>query len=145
MTHKLHRADLDHNHGIGGWNPPRRLVRNERTWSFGVLANDLDTDVLREPLAYFVVDVTPRRGRLCVLHHERSVYHIRRSLLHVCHSKVWTPSCLFSYSRTLTDPVVISRLHQIRKVGLLSDSTPTPTRRPWIPLPLRRRTPTNWL
>lgn len=39
----------------------------------------------------------------------------------------------------------IRRLHQIRKVGPLSDSKPTPSRRPWIPLPLRRRTQNNWL
>jgi len=39
----------------------------------------------------------------------------------------------------------IRRLHRIRKVGLLSDSQQTPTRKPWIPLPLRRRTTNNWL
>jgi len=39
----------------------------------------------------------------------------------------------------------IRRLHQIRKTGPLSDSKPSPTRRPWIPLPLRRRTQNNWL
>jgi len=39
----------------------------------------------------------------------------------------------------------IRRLRQIRKVGPLSDSKPTPTRRPWIPLPLRRRSTNGWL
>jgi len=39
----------------------------------------------------------------------------------------------------------IRRLHQIRKVRPLSDSKPTPSRRPWIPLPLRRQTQNNWL
>ncbi|KAF9653724.1 Mg2+ transporter protein cora-like protein [Thelephora ganbajun] len=39
----------------------------------------------------------------------------------------------------------IRRLHQIRKVGRLSDSKPTPARGPFIPLPLRRRTQNNWL
>jgi len=39
----------------------------------------------------------------------------------------------------------IRRLRQIRKMGPLSDSKPTPTRRPWIPLPLRRRTTNDWL
>jgi len=39
----------------------------------------------------------------------------------------------------------IRRLHQIRKVGPLSDGMSTPKRRPWLPLPLRRRTPNNWL
>lgn len=39
----------------------------------------------------------------------------------------------------------IRRLHQIRKVGPLSDSKQTPSRGPWIPLPLRRRAQDNWL
>jgi len=38
----------------------------------------------------------------------------------------------------------IRRLHQIRKVGPLSDNQPTPTLGPSIPLPLRRRTTNNW-
>jgi hypothetical protein len=143
VTHKLYRADLHHNHGIRGWNPPRRFVRNERTRPLGALANDLNTDELRKHHAYFIVEITPRRRQLRVLHHERPVHRVRWGLFHVCHSKVWTP-CLFSF-RKCSDPVAISRLHRIRKVGRLSDGNPKPTRRPWIPLPLRRRTPNNWL
>ena len=107
---------------------------------------DFNTDVLRNPLAYLAVKIALRRKQLRVLYYEWSVRRIRRSLFHVCHSKVWTLHYhLFQVSQLLTDLVVTYRLHQIRKVGLLSDSQPTPTRRPWIPLPLRRRTTNNWL
>ena len=106
---------------------------------------DFNTDVLRKSFAHLAVNIALRRKWLRVLYYEWSVRRVRRSLLHVCHPKVWTPYHVCSDSQLLTDLVVTSRLHQIRKVGPLSDNQPPPTRRLSIPLPLRRRTTNNWL
>ena len=138
-----HRIDLYYNDGIRRWHPPRRFVRDERTWPSD--GPQLRSDMLRKAVARFAVDITLRGAQLCVLSHERFIRCVCRGLLHVCYPKVWTLSPLFSDSRLLTEPVVTSRLRQIRKVGPLSDSKSTPTRRPWIPLPLRRRTTNDWL
>jgi hypothetical protein len=51
---------------------------------------DFNTDVLRKPLAYLAVKIELRRTQFRVLYHGRSVRRVRRNLLHVCHSKVWT-------------------------------------------------------
>ena len=138
-----HRADFYYNHGIRGWNPPCRLVRDERTWTSGVPSYGLSTGIFRklaflqlmshleeDSYAFFIMS-----GLSVAFAGIFSMYAIRRSGLHV-----FSP-----HSQLLTDLVVISRLHQIRKVGLLSDSKQTPPRRPWIPLPLRRRTQNDWL
>ena len=76
------------------------------------------------------------RGNICIIGRHSSLRCMDWSAQVLCFIYVVLATSLIH--------LTVNRLAQIRKVGLSSNHNRRPTRKPWLPLPLRRRSSDLW-
>lgn len=133
LTWLISSSGLYHDNGNRFRRAGRWAFRDERKSSFRVFG--FHTRILT-----ILVDESLRKSPVGLLRHD-GVRHGARS--DGCIE--WSPHvCYFFFHPVIWCPTNFLRLAKIRKVGLGNSNNSRARRRPWLPLPLRHRTPDGW-